>query len=160
MFEFLKRNYSITSPADGKVVDLSQIPDQVFSNKLGGEGVAIIPSSNIFTAPASGVVSLIFDTNHAFTITLNNGINILVHIGLDTIDLNGAGFQRLVDIGTSVKAGTPIIKVDELLMKGGKYSFITPVVITNPDKAYNIEVLTNCNVRTSIDKIISYNLVT
>lgn len=158
MLKFLKRDYSIAAPVDGDVIDLSEVPDQIFSNKVAGEGVAIIPSSNIFTAPANGVINLIFNTNHAFSISLNNGVNILVHIGIDTVDLNGFGFERLVEEGTPVKVGTPIIKVDEKLLKEKKYCFITPIIITNPEKLYDIQFNISSSVKSTSDKIISYKL--
>lgn len=158
MLSFFKRHHSITTPVDGKVVDLSQVPDQIFSNGVAGEGVAIIPSDNIFTAPANGTINVIFDTNHAFSIRLNNGVNILVHIGIDTVDLNGRGFERLVQEGTAVKAGTPIIKIDENLLKEEHYCFITPVVITNPDTVTDLRFNINCKVKQPDGKLISYKL--
>lgn len=158
MFKFIRKIYSINAPVDGEVINLSQVPDQIFSNKMAGEGVAIIPSSNIFTAPVNGLVNSIFSTNHGFTITMSNGVTILVHIGLDTLELNGKGFYRLVEIGSIVKAGTPIIKVGESIITDKKYSFITPVVITNPEKTRNIECVEDSFVKSSCDKIISYKL--
>lgn len=158
MLKFLKRDYSICAPVDGEVIDLSQVPDEIFSKSMAGEGVAIMPSDNIFVSPANGIVNSIFSTNHGFTIKMNNGINILVHIGLDTIELNGEGFDRLVNVGDTVKTGTPIIKVNETLIIEENYCFITPVVITNTDKAINIRFKVNCNVKNSSDKIIMYNL--
>lgn len=158
MIKIFKKTYSITSPVDGEIIKLSQVPDQIFSNKMAGEGVAIIPKNNIFTAPVNGLVNSIFGTNHGFTITMRNGITILVHIGLNTLELNGNGFYPLVKVGSIVKAGTPIIKVNESLITDERYSFITPVVITNPEKACNIECMAAGLVKTSHDKIINYVL--
>ena len=134
MFGFFKaKKVVVVSPADGDVVDLEKVPDEVFSQKLAGEGIAIFPRSNTFVAPVSGVVTKIFSTNHAFSIQTESGLEVLVHIGLDTVELNGQGFERLVEEGTKVSVGKPIINADlEFIESRGK-EIITPIVL-NADK--------------------------
>jgi PTS system glucose-specific IIA component len=126
LFEFI-------APLSGKVINLSKVPDRVFSSKLAGEGVAIDATDDLVLAPADGQLSLILNNNHAFCMKLDNGIVLVVHIGIDTVELKGEGFQRLIEDGIRVKAGDPIIKIDrDKVIKEG-YSLITPVLITNMD---------------------------
>jgi len=139
MFGFFKaKKLTIVSPADGDVVRLEEVPDQVFSEKMAGDGIAITPRSNTFVAPVAGVVSKIFSTNHAYSIRATNGLEVLVHIGLDTVALKGEGFKRLVEEGTEVSIGQPIISADlEFIKEQGKET-ITPIVL-NYEKTMNIE---------------------
>ena len=141
---FKAKKQTIVSPADGDVVDLSEVPDQVFSEKMAGDGIAITPRSNTFVAPIAGVVSKIFSTNHAYSIKAKNGLEVLVHIGLETVALKGEGFKRLVEEGKKVTIGTPIISADlEYIQSEGKNT-ITPIVL-NHDKELILEIQ---NVRT------------
>ncbi|MBV4417998.1 PTS glucose transporter subunit IIA [Clostridium tyrobutyricum] len=160
MFDFLKKEFKILSPADGKVVSLSKVPDQIFSNRIAGDGVAIQPIGNKILSPADGVVSFIFNTNHAFGIILDNGLEVLVHIGIDTIDLQGQGFQRVVSEGSKIKAGDIIIKIDEKFIQSKGYSLITPVIITNMDVICDINFKCNLNscVKAGKDPIITYRM--
>ncbi len=133
MFNFFKKNQEILSPVSGKVIDLSKVPDEVFSQRLAGDGVAVEPTSTEIVAPADGVLTLIFNTNHAFALTLKNGVELLIHIGIDTVALNGKGFTRLAEQGTKVKAGTPIVRVDKDFIEKSGYSLVTLALITNTD---------------------------
>ncbi|MCT4593040.1 MAG: PTS glucose transporter subunit IIA [Anaeromicrobium sp.] len=153
MFNFFNRNKEIVlkAPFEGKIVDIEEVSDPVFSSKMLGEGVAIKPTSNTAVAPCDGEITQIFPTNHAFGITTKEGLEILVHIGIDTVNLKGEGFKRLVEVGTNVKKGTAIIEVDlEYIKQSGKES-ITPVVITNMDQVERIDK--NLNDREEILKI-------
>ena len=135
MFNFLKKEKNtvktLTAPVDGKVIDLSEVDDPVFAQKMMGEGIAIIPEGNIVAAPADGTIVLIPETRHAFGIKLADGLELLVHIGLDTVNLGGEGFSALVDVNTEVKAGDPIIKVDTDFVKSKGISLTTPMIIMN-----------------------------
>jgi glucose-specific phosphotransferase system IIA component len=156
MFGFFKKNYKLVAPIDGKVIELSKVPDQVFAEKMAGDGIAIEPTGDIIVAPADGKLSMIFKTNHAFGINLSNGAEILVHIGLDTVALEGEGFERIAEEGQDVKAGDPIIKInrEELISKG--YSLVTPVLITNPDGFKDIVGSIGANVKAGSDEVINY----
>ena len=114
---------------DGDVVPLKDVPDEVFSKGLSGEGMAIVPLSGTVVAPIDGVVSRIFPTNHAFLITKKNGIEVMVHIGLDTVELKGEGFKRLVEEGSKVSSGTPIISVDLSYLESRGKETITPILV-------------------------------
>lgn len=128
---FLKKDYEITAPVSGKVLDLSEVPDQIFAEKLAGDGAAIDAVGDTIVAPADGELTLIFKTYHAFALTLDNGIELLVHIGIDTVNLKGEGFKVLAEQGNKVKMGDPIVKIDRDFIKSKGYSLITPVLITN-----------------------------
>ncbi len=139
MFGFLKRKVrEIKAPVDGEVIALERVDDEVFSQKLVGDGVAIKPLSNVFTAPISGKVSKIFSTNHAYSIKSDKDLEVMVHIGLDTVVLNGAGFERLVKEGEQVACGDAIIKVDMEALKQAKDT-ITPVIISDSSDVKQIE---------------------
>ncbi len=131
MFGWLKnKKTAIYAPVAGEIVDLSSVPDEVFSAKMAGEGIAIKPSENIFRSPIDGVITKIFPTNHAFVVS-KNGLEVIVHIGVDTVTLNGEGFSRLANEGTSVKTGDPIIQVDLPLVSSKAKSMVTPVVVNS-----------------------------
>lgn len=157
MFGFLKKkNNELVAPVSGKVIELAQVPDEVFSQKMAGDGVAIEPSDDLVVAPADGSITLIFKTNHAFAMTLENGLEILVHIGLDTVELNGEGFERLATEGETVKAGTPIVKINRKLFEEKGYKTVTPVLVTNPDILKEMTGLVGNNVTAGKDAVISY----
>ncbi|CAM7116926.1 PTS N-acetyl glucosamine transporter subunit IIABC [Klebsiella variicola] len=124
---------SLVSPITGDVVALEQVPDEAFTSKAVGDGIAVKPTSNIVVAPAAGTVVKIFNTNHAFCLETNNGAEIVVHMGIDTVALEGKGFKRLVEEGTDVKAGEPILEMDLDFLNANARSMISPVVCSNSD---------------------------
>lgn len=128
----------LVAAATGTAIPLSEVPDQVFAQKLAGDGMAIMVEGDTVVAPADGELSLVFKTKHAFAMTLENGLEILVHIGVDTVSLNGEGFEQLAEQGTKVKAGTPIIKIDREFILSKGLSLATPILITNVDAAKSI----------------------
>jgi glucose-specific phosphotransferase system IIA component len=155
MFGFLKRKIrEIKAPVDGEVVALESVDDEVFSQKLVGDGVAIKPMSNIFTAPISGKVSKIFSTNHAYSIKSDKDLEVMVHIGLDTVALNGAGFERLVKEGDHVTCGDAIIKVDMNTLQQAKDT-ITPIIISDGSDVKDIKK--RLNIVKSGDMIMEVN---
>ncbi|NER53669.1 PTS N-acetyl glucosamine transporter subunit IIABC [Klebsiella pneumoniae] len=124
---------SLVSPITGDVVALEQVPDEAFASKAVGDGIAVKSTSNIVVAPAAGTVVKIFNTNHAFCLETNNGAEIVVHMGIDTVALEGKGFKRLVEEGTDVKAGEPILEMDLDFLNANARSMISPVVCSNSD---------------------------
>ncbi|MEQ8154174.1 MAG: PTS glucose transporter subunit IIA [Clostridiaceae bacterium] len=143
MLDFLKKEVNIYSPVKGKVVDLEVVPDEMFSRKMLGDGVAIEIHDNIICSPVKGTIRALFPTKHAFLVETKEGVEVLVHIGLDTVDLKGEGFDSLADIDDKVKAGEPVIKVNRELVKEKGFNLITMVIVTNIDKIKNIEVVGN-----------------
>ena len=132
MFGFFKaKKHVIESPVDGQLVELESVQDEVFSTKLAGDGLAIVPTSNTFVAPIAGILTKIFSTNHAFSIQTSSGLEVLVHIGLDTVNLNGEGFKRLATEGDKVSVGDPIISVDIEFIKSKGKDIMTPIVFNH-----------------------------
>lgn len=117
--------------ADGKMIDLSAVKDEVFSSKALGDGIAFELKGNVIAAPCSGVLGVLAETGHAFGITRADGVEVLVHVGINTVEMNGTGFTNLAKAGDRVKAGQPLIKVDMDLLKGKGYDMTTMVIVTD-----------------------------
>lgn len=130
MFRKLKGT-QVFAPGEGKILSLSEVPDPVFSEKKMGDGMAFEPTSSIIRAPMDGKITLISPTKHAFGMENDKGVELLVHIGIDTVNLDGEGFKVLHDANTHVKQGTPIIEVDLDFIKSQEISIVTPIVIVN-----------------------------
>ena len=107
----------LLAPISGQTVQLESVPDPVFSEKLTGDGLAILADGDTVLAPCDGEITLFFDTKHAFAITTPDGVQVLVHVGLDTIIMNGDGLTALKHSGEKVTAGTPILKLDRALLE-------------------------------------------
>ena len=123
----------IYSPLKGKAVLMADVPDETFAAEVLGMGAAVDPTEGKVVAPADGEVSTLFDTHHAIGLTLDNGMELLIHIGINTVELNGEGYQAHVAEGDRVKRGQTLITFDIPLIKSKGYPVITPVIITNPD---------------------------
>ena len=109
-----KKRLELLAAADGKVFPLSEVDDEVFSSGMMGTGIAIHPTGNIVVAPAAGKVTVVMeDTGHALNLELKNGINLLIHVGIDTVKLNGNGFHCYVSAGEEVEAGAKLIRFDK-----------------------------------------------
>lgn len=163
MFGLFKKNKKeetpkLVAPVSGKVIDLSEVPDPVFAQKMAGDGVGILATGDTIVAPCDGELSLVFKTKHAFAMTLDNGIELLVHIGIETVSLNGEGFEQLAEQGTKVKAGTPIIKIDRAFIEGKGLSLATPVLITNVDSTKSITSNTGIDAVAGETTVIEYTV--
>lgn len=121
----------ILTPIEGKSVSLSQVNDITFSEEIMGKGAAIIPSKGIAVSPVNGVISALFETKHAIGITAEDGTEILIHIGLDTVKLGGKHFTAHVKSGDKVKIGDLLVEFDIEAIKREGYEVITPVLVTN-----------------------------
>ncbi len=118
-------------PIEGQVLPLTEVPDQVFAEQMMGPGFAIDPIGDTFCSPVDGKVVQVFPTKHAIGLELANGIEILIHIGLDTVKLNGEGFETLVEADQSIKQGDPLIRAQFNEIKNNVPSIITPIIFTN-----------------------------
>lgn len=125
------------APVSGEYLPLAEVSDPVFSQGVMGDGYAVDPTDGVICAPVSGEIALIQDTLHAFMIRTPNGGEVLVHIGIDTVDLGGEGFEGLAKVADKVDAGDPIVKVDWAAIEGRIPSKETMVMITNTAK-FNI----------------------
>ncbi|AMG55067.2 N-acetylglucosamine-specific PTS transporter subunit IIBC [Citrobacter amalonaticus] len=123
----------LVSPVTGDVVALEQVPDEAFASKAVGDGVAVKPTDKTVVSPAAGTIVKIFNTNHAFCLETEKGAEIVVHMGIDTVALNGQGFTRLVEEGAEVTAGQPILEMDLDYLNANARSMISPVVCSNID---------------------------
>lgn len=125
---------TIGAPLAGRVVPLSEVPDPVFSAGTVGLGVGIDPSGDTVYAPAPGKIVVAQKTGHAFGIQLDSGVELLVHVGIDTVNLEGRGFDVKVARGDRVEAGTPLVTFDRAIIEEAGYSLVTPVLVTNAKK--------------------------
>lgn len=163
MFGFFKKDkkndtLNFVAPISGKTVPLSEVPDPVFAQKMAGDGLGIDPTGDTIVAPADGELTLVFKTKHAFAMTLDNGVELLVHIGIETVSLNGDGFEQLVEQGEKVKAGTPIIKIDREFIKSKGLSLVTPVLIANVDSVKSIDAKTGLDAVAGETVVLEYSL--
>lgn len=126
--------------ADGMALPLDDVPDPAFSGRMLGDGFAVEPSAGVFYSPVDGKVESVTDTRHAYSIRSDDGLDILVHIGIDTVELKGKGFSSLVSTGDRVKAGEPIARVDLDLIRAGGMPTITPVLVSNADELKAFEL--------------------
>lgn len=125
----------ILAPITGEVVPISEVPDEVFAEGMAGEGGAIRPSkSGEAVAPASGTLVKLFEGGHAFGVTTEGGVDIIVHLGLDTIQMESGGFEKLANEGDQVEAGQPIVRFDLEEIREAGYDPVSPVVIANSDE--------------------------
>ena len=124
------RSIVVTAPFSGTLVPLSEVPDETFASGVLGEGIAIEPSDGLFCSPVDGTVETIAETKHAIGFAADNGLEILVHVGLETVSLNGEGFEILVKEGDRVKAGQPVAKADIALIRERGLKTITSMVLT------------------------------
>ncbi|KGM93145.1 PTS glucose transporter subunit IIA [Clostridium botulinum] len=130
--EFVK-NIDIINPIQGEIIDITEVPDEVFSGKALGDGFAIRPKEGKVMSPIDGEIAVLFPTKHAIAIKGDNDLEVLVHIGIDTVNLNGEGFTAHKSQGDKVKKGDLLITFDKKVIEGKAKSSITPVVITNMD---------------------------
>jgi PTS system N-acetylglucosamine-specific IIC component len=132
---------TLVSPVSGEVVALDAVPDEAFASKAVGEGLAIKPTDKRVVAPIAGTIVKIFTTNHAFCLETDNGVEIVVHMGLDTVALGGKGFTRLVEEGATVIAGQPVLEMDLEFLNANARSMISPVVVSNSDDFGGLNLL-------------------
>ena len=131
---------TIYSPMNGKVIELKEVPDEAFAQKMVGDGCAIEPDKGIICSPIDGQLMNIFPTNHAIIFETIDGLEMIVHFGIDTVKLDGKGFQKLREPGP-IKIGDEIVKYDLDDIKDGVPSTRSPIIINNMEKVDKIEVL-------------------
>lgn len=156
MLSFFKKNknYKICAAVSGKSINIEKVNDATFSQKLMGDGVAIIPNSNIVVAPCNGKITVLPESKHAFGIVSDDGVEILVHIGIDTVSLNGDGFKNEVYQGSIVKQGDPIISFDreKIISKG--IDSTTMMIVLNHSEFSNINCIAEGEVIAGQDTVI------
>ncbi|MBF4693803.1 PTS sugar transporter subunit IIA [Fusibacter ferrireducens] len=144
MFNFLKNSKSvrIEMPFEGEVVDLKTVPDHVFSQKMLGDGFAILPKAGINTicSPCDGELIQIFPTNHAIGIQSKEGVEMIIHVGIDTVELKGEGFERLLEPPCTIKTGQALLNFNSDIITALNKETITPVVFTEMQSIKTIKV--------------------
>ncbi|WBW94750.1 PTS sugar transporter subunit IIA [Oceanirhabdus sp. W0125-5] len=131
------------SPLEGKLLELSSVPDAVFSQKMMGDGFAIEPVNGEVVSPITGTVATLFHTKHAIGLVSDNGREVLIHFGIDTVALNGEGFTAYVKQGDKVKAGDKLLSVDLNTVKEKVPSVITPIIFTNLKEGESVQITPN-----------------
>ncbi len=148
----------LKSILDGKVMPIEEAPDDVFSQKIMGDGVAIEPSNTVVTAPADCDVSVVMaDTGHACGLTLTNGVELLIHVGVDTVDMGGDGFKLLVNEGDHVKAGQKLIEFDPEKIKAAGHPCTTMLIVTAEGSAANIQMHSGMDAKAGETTVISWD---
>ncbi|MED4074068.1 PTS sugar transporter subunit IIA [Priestia endophytica] len=130
----------IFAPLHGDIISLSKVPDPVFSKKMMGDGIAIIPKSGKVVSPVNGQVIQVFPTKHAIGIRSEKGLELLIHIGLETVELDGEGFEILVNSNESIKIGDPLVKVNLDYLKSKNKDIVTPIIITNRGRVRKMRI--------------------
>ena len=136
----VNKNIEIYAPLTGEYVKIEDIPDPVFAQKMMGEGFGINPTEGEVVSPIEGKVDNVFPTKHAIGLKADNGLELLVHIGLDTVQLDGEGFEVLVSSGDTVQVGDPLVKFNLEYISNNAKSVISPVIITNTDQTSAINI--------------------
>ncbi len=142
LFSKKEKQSKIIAPQSGTSVNIAEVPDAVFAQKVLGDGFAIIPDSNEVLSPCTGTIVQIADTRHAVGIESDDGLEVLVHLGIDTVKLAGEGFTCYVKVGQHVKAGDKLMDMDIQLIKNRDLNPISPCIITNMDEVGKLKLFT------------------
>ena len=161
MFQFFKKKPDLektglvlTAMTDGRCIPLEEVNDPVFSGKALGDGIAIVPEDCVIAAPCDGTVSMLAETLHAFGMTRDDGLELMVHIGIDTVALKGEGFEALVSQGDQVKKGEPLIRFDAAFMEKKGIDMTTMLILLNPGQ-YQFKTLAGGQqVKKNVDTVI------
>lgn len=161
MFQFFKKKpdlektgLELTAMTDGRCIPLEEVNDPVFSGKVLGDGIAIVPEDCVIAAPCDGTVSMLAETLHAFGMTRDDGLELMVHIGIDTVALKGEGFEALVSQGDQVKKGEPLIRFDAAFMEKKGIDMTTMLILLNPGQ-YQFKTLAGGQqVKKNVDTVI------
>ncbi|MBY6037483.1 PTS glucose transporter subunit IIA [Fictibacillus nanhaiensis] len=127
----VQKEETLVAPLTGKIVSIEEVPDPTFAEKMMGDGIAIEPTEGVVVSPVNGEIVQFFHTKHAIGIQSESGAEILIHVGLETVSMDGEGFEGFVKVGDKVKAGDKLLSFDLDLIKEKAASTITPIVITN-----------------------------
>lgn len=138
----------ISSPVNGMAADLSTAPDDAFAQRMMGDGAVVVPHDAIVSAPEDGEIAFVFDTKHAVGFLTDSGVSLLIHVGIDTVKLDGKGFEALVETGQHVKKGTPMLKLDLEYLKEHAPSIASPVICTELEDNQKIRLLKEGDIKT------------
>lgn len=148
----------LLAPINGQVIKIEDVPDPVFSGKMMGDGIAILPEEGLVVSPIDAEVIQVFHTKHALGLRTKNGIELLIHIGLETVNLKGEGFEVHVAEGQRVKAGDKLVTFDIDFLKSNAPSIVTPIVVTNGELVEKLEKTNNTQATINDTEIMSVYL--
>ncbi|TFZ41112.1 PTS glucose transporter subunit IIA [Soehngenia longivitae] len=155
MFNIFKKNTMdeiiVKSPITGKIIKIDEVPDKVFSGKLVGDGIAILPQDNYVYAPVNGEIVQIAPQKYAIGFRTKENIEILIHLGIDTVKLKGEGFEVYASKNQRIKSGDKLIKVDWDFVSENAKSIISPIVITNMEIIKELKIIPNEYVKAGDD---------
>ncbi|QCI26608.1 PTS glucose transporter subunit IIA [Buchnera aphidicola (Thelaxes californica)] len=134
-----KKTVKIIAPLSGKIINIEDVPDAVFADKIVGDGIAIVPTGNTIVSPVNGEIKKVFNTLHAISIKSNEGIELFIHFGIDTVKLKGKGFCNIIQEKKTVKKGDILISFDLEFLKKQAKSVITPIIISNIEQLKKLE---------------------
>ena len=137
----VKETIIVSSPITGVAADLSTAPDEAFADRMMGDGAVVTPTDAIVKAPEDGEVAFVFDTKHAIGFTTDSGLSLLIHVGIDTVKLDGKGFEVFVENGQQVKKGDPLMKLDIAYLKEHAPSIVSPVLCTELEDNQKVRLL-------------------
>lgn len=135
----MSKKIKLNLPVNGKVLALTEVNDYLFNKKIMGEGFAVKPTSNFIYSPVDGEIILVYEAKHALAIKTSEGLQILIHVGIDSVKLEGRGFASYVKVGDKVKRGDKILFFDREFVES-KASTITPIVITNSELIQSFDI--------------------
>lgn len=160
MISFFKKtknqNKKIMAAADGTSIALEQVNDPAFASKALGDGIAVMPTGHVVVAPCDGTLSMVAATRHAFGLTCEDGLELMVHIGIDSVGLNGEGFTVLEEEGTKVKAGQPIVEFDPQVMAEKAIDMTTMTIMLNGNDFEVKETYCGTSVSGGTDVVLEY----
>jgi len=139
VFSFIKKKLDVNSPIVGKYTALEEIPDEAFSSGIMGKGFGVLPTENLVFSPIDGEVVMVFPTKHAIGIKRNDGLEMLIHIGIDTVNLKGQGFKLLISNDQKIKRGQPLVEFNKNFIEENGYNPIVIVVFTNSQE-FDIDI--------------------
>lgn len=151
MFKKKDKKQMLGAPAAGRAVSIKEVNDPTFAEEILGKGVAVIPSEGKIYAPADGEIGMVFDTLHAVSLTTDYGAEVLIHVGLDTVQMKGEGFEGHVKAGDKVKKGDLLLTVDLEKVKAAGYDIITPMLICNTADYESVEAMAGRDVNAGDD---------
>lgn len=154
LFKGKDEGIRIGAPCDGKTVPLSAVSDPTFAEEILGKGVAIKPEGNQIKSPCDGTVDLMFDTGHAVNLKSDDGVELLIHIGIDTVALKGEGFKTFKENDAKVKKGDLLIEFDPEFLTSRGYELIVPMIVCNTDEYASVKGLAGEDVKTGDDVIV------
>ncbi len=149
------KKIEILSPFTGRVLPIEEVPDPVFAEKMVGDGVAVEPTEGVGKAPAEGKVAVFHSAGHAFAVQVTEEVGVLVHIGLNTVQMKGEGFEKLAGVGDRVKPGQEIVRFDLARIQQAGHSILSPVVLPDLPENYEIQKTTASAVRAGQDPLLT-----